>query len=41
MEPRIFVDSSRYDTERVVSSLQAAGLDYQTADLGSEYDAED
>ena len=37
----IRVDSSRYDTERVVSSLQAAGLDYQTADLWSEYNAED
>ena len=40
-EDMIRVDSSRYDTERVVSSLQAAGLDYQTADLWSEYDAED
>lgn len=39
-EGMIRVDSSRYGTERVVQSLEAAGLDYQAADLWSEYNAE-
>ena len=37
----IRVDSSRYDTQRVVRSLETAGLDYQTAELWSEAEAED
>ena len=37
----IRVDPSRYDTQRVLHSLETAGLDYQTADLWSEAEAED
>lgn len=40
-EDVIRIDPSWSGANQVVHSLEAAGLDYQSADLGSEYDAED